>query len=97
MKLVVWGSGQYGGGDVRGAPFKRSPPNKARIGDKDGKTSDSRFFKLQFLLSCDVGSVRWSPFSFLKPGQHRRGEGFEETGGHIVSIQEADITMNWDY
>ena len=50
MKLVVRRSGQYGGGDVRGAPFKRSPPNKARIGDKDGKTLDSRFFELQFLL-----------------------------------------------
>ena len=44
--------------------------------------------------SCDVGSVRWSPFSFLKPGQHRRGDRLEETGGHDSEYIEADMPIN---
>ena len=73
-------AGQCGAGDVRGAPFKRSPPNEAWKGEKmeffgifDSSSCSS--------YSCDVHSGRWSPFYFLKLGQHRREGRLEERRG----------------
>ena len=82
IKLVVQRAGQCGDGDVRGAPFKRSPPNKAwkrkkmeLFGIFDSSSCSS--------YSCDVHSGRWSPFYFLKLGQHRREGRLEEKRGKI--------------